>query len=150
MKSNFWPVGILAALALFFCCLTAVIVIAATHSETMVSKNYYEQELTFQDQIDGAARAQKSGATIYSDSANGNIIITVPVSQLVQKLSGTVELYRPSEPKLDEALQLTPRPDGTQVLDTAKLAGGLWVVRVRWIVGGENYFLEQKISVATK
>ena len=47
---------------LLFAGMAGVVVIAATHRESMVSENYYEQELKFQDQIDSAARAQKSGA----------------------------------------------------------------------------------------
>src|SRR5450756_34472 len=137
---NFWPMGIITAFALLFCGITTVIVIATTHRESMVSENYYEQELTFQDQIDGAARAQKTGAAISLDSASGNVVVTVPAAQLAGKFSGTLELYRPSDSKLDQMLELAPRPDGTQMLDGSKLATGLWVARARWNAGGENYF----------
>jgi hypothetical protein len=145
---NLWPFGILAAFALFFCGLTTAIIIASTHRETMVSENYYEQELTFQDQIDGAARAQKSGAEIFSDPVGGEVIVRVPTAQLAQKFSGTIELYRPSDPKLDQMLQLSPQADGTQTLDGSKLSAGLWSVRVKWNAGGETFFLEQKITIA--
>ncbi len=144
---NFWPFGILAAFGLFFCGLTTVIVIASTHHDSMVSENYYEQELTFQDQINGAARAQKSGAAITADASSGKVVITVPAMQLAQKLAGTIELYRPADPKLDQTLQLEPRADGTQTLDVSRLTAGLWLVRVKWIAGGETYFLEQKIKI---
>jgi hypothetical protein len=150
MKStrNLWPLGILFAFVLFFGALTAAVVIAATHSEGMVSENYYEQELTFQDQIDGAARAEKSGAVILSDAAGGRLVIIVPVAQLAQKFSGTIEFYRPSEPKLDREFLLEPKADGRQTLNVSKLATGLWVVRVKWVAGGQKYFLEQKVTVA--
>jgi hypothetical protein len=147
---NLWPYGLIVTFALFFCGMATVVVIAATHRESMVSENYYEQELKFQDQIDGAARAQKSGASIACDSAGGKVVITVPVAQLAQKFSGTIELYRPSEPKLDQALPLAPHADGTQTLDGSKLAPGLWLVRARWHAAGENYFLEQKVTLAGK
>jgi len=152
MKPQFnpWPYGIIAFFGLLFCGMATIVTIAATHRESMVSENYYEQELKFQDQIDAAARAQKSGATIAANAAGGNVVITVPAAQLAQKFSGTLELYRPSEPKLDQTLPLTPRADGTQMLDVSKLATGLWSVRVQWNAGGENYFLEQKITVAGK
>jgi hypothetical protein len=42
---------------------------------------------------------------------------------------------------------LSPRADGTQSLDGSRLAAGPWRVRVKWIAGGQNYFLEQKITV---
>jgi nitrogen fixation protein FixH len=149
-KFNPWPYGIFVFFGLLFCGMAAIVTIAATHRESMVSENYYEQELKFQDQIDAAARAQKSGATIVADAASGNVVITMPAAQLAQKFSGTIGFYRPSEPKLDQSLPLTPRADGTQTLDVSKLAAGLWQVHVKWNAGGENYFLEQKVTVAGK
>ena len=144
---NLWPRGIIAAFVLFFCGLVTVVVIASAHREYLVSGNYYEQEIKFQDQIDGAGRAQKSGATIAYDATKGIVVITLPVVRLASKLYGTIELYRPSEPKLDREFLLEPRADGTQALNVSRLAAGLWRVRVKWVAGGENYFLEQKITI---
>jgi hypothetical protein len=144
---NYWPLGIIGAFGLFFCGLATVIVIAATHHETMVSENYYEQELTFQDQINATARATECGAAISTDAASGDVIIRLPAAQLAQKFSGTIALYRPSEPKLDREYQLEPKADGTQMLNVSQIASGLWLVRVKWNVGGQDYFLEQKITI---
>ena len=121
--------------------------IAVTHREDLVSDNYYEQELQFQNQIDATARAQKSGAVIACDSAKSAVVITLPAAQLAQKLSGTIEFYRPSSLKLDRELPLAPRADGTQTLNVSQFAAGLWQVRVRWNAGGQDYFLEQKIAI---
>ena len=145
---NLWPYGILAAFGLFFCGLFSVIMIAVTHGETLVSEKYYDQEIVFQNQIDSNDRAQKAGAAISRDSVNGNIIVSLPASQLSQNVSGTIELYRPSDPNLDQQLQLKPEADGRQTLDASKLTTGLWQVRARWNAGGQDYFLQQRITVA--
>jgi len=145
---NLWPYGILAAFFLFFCGLITVIAIAVTHRDSLVSEKYYDQELAFQNQINSTDRAQKAGAAISRDSANGNIIVALPASQTSQNVSGTIELYRPSDPKLDQELQLKPEADGTQTLDASKLTTGLWQVRARWNAGGQDYYLQQKITVA--
>ena len=152
MKSKFnpWPSGIIAAFALFFSGVATVVVIAATHREHLVSANYYEQELKFQGQIDAAARAWKSGATIVNDSAAGVVAITLPAARMAHPVSGRVEFYRPSAPELDREFPLEPTSDGTQTLDVSRLASGPWLVRVKWSAGGESYFLEQKITVAGK
>ena len=54
---NLWPLGIFVTFGLFFAGMTGVVVIAATHRDSLVNGNYYEQELKFQGQIDAAARA---------------------------------------------------------------------------------------------
>ena len=143
---NLWPLGIIITFALFFCSMALVVVIASTHREYLVHENYYEQEIKFQDQIDSARRAQAAGAAIAFDGANGLVQITLPVVHLAPKFFGTIELYRPSAPKLDREFLLEPRADGTQTLKVAQLAAGLWLVRVKWNANGTNYFLEQKIT----
>ena len=149
MKPQFnpWPYGIIAFFGLLFCGMATIVTIAATHRESMVSENYYEQELKFQDQIDSAARAQKTGANIQLDAATRKLLVAVPAAQLAQKFSGAIEFYRPSAPELDREFQFLPRADGTQALDVSQLAAGLWQVRVKWNAGGQDYFLERKITI---
>jgi nitrogen fixation protein FixH len=149
MKSKFnpWPYGVIGFFVLLICALAGVVVIAATHQETMVSENYYEQELKYQDQIDSAARAQKCGANIQVDAAAGKLLVTVPAEQVARKLSGTIDFYRPSSAALDQELSFAPQADGKQEMDVSKLAAGLWLVRVRWNASGQEYYLEQKITL---
>ncbi|MGA2245928.1 MAG: FixH family protein [Verrucomicrobiota bacterium] len=144
-KFNPWPYGIIAFFILLFCGIATVVVIAATHRETMVSENYYEQELKFQDQIDSAARAQKCGAHLGLDARGGKLTMAVPAQQLTQQFSGAIEFYRPSSPDLDCQFPLAPGTDGAQAVDVSKLRAGLWQVRVKWVAGGQSYFLEQKV-----
>jgi nitrogen fixation protein FixH len=147
---NLWPLGIFTAFGLFFAGMTTVVVIAATHRDHLVNDNYYEQELKFQGQIESVERTKKTGATIVFDAAASSVVITLPVAQLTQIFSGTIELYRPSEAKQDREFLLEPKSDGTQKLNVSRLASGLWLVRVKWNAGGEKYFLEQKITIAGK
>jgi len=147
---NLWPLGIILTFVLFFCGMATVVAIAVTHRENLVSENYYESELKFQDQIDAAARANKSGAAVNCDSAGRRVNITLPTAQLAQKFSGIVEFYRPSAPKLDCTFRLDPRADGRQTLDVSGFATGLWLVRARWNAAGQDYFLEHKINVGGK
>ena len=147
---NLWPLGIFIAFGLFFAGMATVVGIASTHREDLVNQNYYEQELKYQEHIDGAGRAQAAGATIVGDVATGKILITLPVAQRAQKLSGTVTFYRANDPKLDRELLLEPKADGTQAFDASKLAAGPWQVRAAWTADGQSYFLEGKIVVAAK
>jgi len=144
---NLWPTGIFVTFGLFFIGMASVVVIATTHRESLVSNNYYEQELKFQTVIDAAARANASGATIAFETASRRLTISMPAKQLEQKLSGKVQLYRPSASGLDREFPLAPQSDGTQTLNLAQFAPGLWVVRVAWNAAGADYRLEQKITI---
>jgi len=149
MKPGFnpWPIGIVVFFVLLACGLATVVGISVTHRETMVNPNYYEQELKFQNQIDSAARAKKAGARVQLNAPAGQFLVMVPAQQLTAKLSGTIEFYRPSAAELDREYPLAPGADGTQPVDVSKFAAGPWEVRVKWSAGGQDYFLEQKITL---
>ena len=149
MKASFnpWPAGIIAFFVLLLCGMATVVAIAVTHRESMVNDNYYEQELKFQNQIDSVARAQKAGARLQLNAPAGRFLVVVPAPQLAEKLSGSIEFYRPSAAELDREYPLAPGTDGTQSLDVSQLAAGPWQVRVKWSAGGQDYFLEQKITL---
>jgi nitrogen fixation protein FixH len=149
MKSTFnpWPYGIIGFFILLFCGIATVLVIAATHQDSVVSENYYEQELKYQDQIDSATRAAKCGARVQLDSPAGRLRVTVPAQQVTQKPAGTIEFFRPSAAALDCQFPLALEADGGQSVDVSKLRPGRWDVRVRWTAGGQGYYLEQKLDL---
>ena|SRR5271167_3758839 len=152
MKTNqtFWPYGIIFAFVLFFCGIAAVIVIAVTHREYLVSDNYYDQEIGYQKQMDSAARALESGASISYNPVSSQVIIGIPGAQLTQNCTGKVEFYRPSAPQLDREFPLAAPALGPQIIDASHLAAGLWRVQASWRAGGQDYYLDQRIVIAER
>ncbi len=149
-KINLWPYGLLASFLFFFIGIIAVIVIAVTHREYLVSDNYYDQEIDYQKQIDGAALARESGATIAYNAAKEQVVIGIPGVQRKQGCTGRVEFYRPSAPQLDREFALAAFPAGPATIDTSALAAGLWKVKATWQAGGHDYYLDQRIVIAEK
>ncbi|MEI8289346.1 MAG: FixH family protein [Verrucomicrobiota bacterium] len=144
---NFWPLGIIAVFVLLFAGIAVVIVIAATHRDTLVSENYYEGELKFQSQMDSAARAKNAGATLAYDAAAGRFAVFIPVAHLAAEFSGSLTLYRPSASGLDRLVPLAPGADGLQSLDVSRLAPGPWLAKAAWKSGGRDFYLETRFVV---
>lgn len=149
MKSKFnpWPCGIVAFFILLLCGITTVVVIAATHQESMVTENYYEQELKYQDRMESVARAEKAGARIELRAGGHQLLVELPAAQVSAGITGNIEFYRPSAASLDRQLALAPAATGVQTVDASQFAAGLWHVRVQWRAAGQDYFLEQKITL---
>ena len=145
---NLWPLGIITAFVLMFAGIAVVIVIAATHRDTLVSENYYENELKFQGQIDSAARANTAGATLAYDPAAGRIVVFIPAAHRSANFSGGITLYRPSASGLDQRVPLAPGADGTQSLNVSNLTPGPWLARANWVSGGQDYYLETRFVVS--
>ena len=144
---NLWPYGIIAAFILFLSGTAGLIVIAATHPQSLVSPNYYEQEIAFQKHLDGGARARQSGASMELDAAAGKLVIALPAGPAGRDLTGQIALYRPSAASLDRQLSLQPDANGRQSIDVTGWPEGPWEVHVSWNIGGQDYFLDRKIVI---
>lgn len=146
---NLWPIGVIAACALFVAGTAGLIVVACLQKVDLVSKDYYEQELRFQGQIDRVERTRRtaSQASVAYDEARKSITVSLPPEQAGRAVWGSVELYRPSAAGLDRAVKLEPDAKGVQRLDASGLAPGLWKVRVSWTVDHQDYYLDQRVVV---
>ncbi len=149
-KFNPWPYGVVFVFVLLISGMATAVAIALTHREALVSDSYYEEELRYQTQIDGAARARQEGATVLFDATSRQVVVRIPSVQASQGCSGTIQFYRPSAPELDRSMQFEPMSNGSQSVDVSRFAVGLWRVRVAWKAGGLDYYLEQRISIPSK
>jgi nitrogen fixation protein FixH len=147
--NNLWPVGIIAAFALFVSGTAGLIVMAASQKSDLISADYYEQELKYQQRIDSLTRSEQleTKASAVFDAAQCRIVVTLPAEHVRNRLSGRIQLYRPSQAGMDRLFDLQPDASGVQTLDAAALAPGLWKARVSWTVDRKDYFIDRKIVV---
>jgi nitrogen fixation protein FixH len=144
-----WPIGIAVALMIFTSGLIVLIVVALSSNSDLVVQDYYEQEIRYDEQLDRLARTEAvvDSITIRHDAALGVVILTFPKEHAVPGLVGEVHLYRPSAAGMDRKIPLAVNAAGMQVIPAANLAPGLWQVKVRWTLAGEEYYLEQRLVV---
>lgn len=147
---NLWPIGVTAAFAIFIAGTAGLIVFASSQSHDLVSDNYYEQELRYQQRIDSLDRTARLGAdaSVVYDSVRRRIVISLPPGQVGDTVSGRIDLYRPSAARLDQELKLAPDVRGVQQVDAAALQPGLWKIRVSWTAANEDYYLDQEVVIA--
>ena len=50
-----------------------------------------------------------------------------------------------ADPGLDRILDLAPDSNGHRLLSTAGLAGGHWLVQLRWTANARDYYYEQAV-----
>ena len=149
---NLWPLGIVLALLLFFVGTIGLILFAGSQQSELVSDDYYEQELKYQNRIESlnlASRLAVPGSVDYY-AAGHRVTVSIPPAHLEENVSGRIQLYRPSTAGLDREYPLEPGANGQQTLDLAGLPRGLWRIRVSWKVGGQDYFLDRKLVIETE
>ena len=145
---NLWPTAIIAFFIVFVLFIASFIVWAVRQNQDLVSENYYENEVRYQQQLDRVKRTQSlaTQTAITFDAARRLILIALPAGQ-AQTATGRIRFYRPSNARLDHDVPMTLNAEGVQSVDATLLAAGLWKIRVEWSANGQDYFFDQPVVV---
>lgn len=146
---NLWPIGIGIAFAVFITGTVGLIVLASFHRPELVTPDYYERDLRYQQTYDSRARAQALGpeAEVAFESGTRCLRVRLPARQGASVREATLHLYRPAAADADRTVPLTLGADGHCDLDARDLAPGLWRVRIEWKHEGQAYLLERPIVI---
>ena len=144
-----WPFAIVGFFIIAIMGIVTFVVFAARNGMDLVSPDYYERELRFQGRLNSMNRtAGLSGRVRLAYNAKAsNLEVALPLLANTSKVTGNVELYRPSDSSLDRSLKLEPDEEGRESLRVEGIRPGLWKVRVTWSSGGEEYFDEQTLII---
>ncbi len=145
---NPWPVGLSLALLTVFFGVVAFSLFAQRHRVDLVTPDYYEAEIAYQAQIDRQQRSQElaSRPSWHLDHARG--LATLDFGATGEAPTrGTIELYRPSDSTLDQVIPLELDAESRQEVSIVDLTPGLWIARLHWTAGGEEYFHQERWEV---
>lgn len=147
VRVNPWPYAIGGVLALFFILVVAFGVYASRQRFDLVRADYYAEELRHDAQAERRRRTHSlAGGVSVTALPDGALAVQVPPGHADKAFTGRLQLYRPSDARLDHETELHPDAAGRQTLD-ARLAPGPWRVRLGWTRGGEEYLHETLLVV---
>jgi nitrogen fixation protein FixH len=150
MKRNPWPYAIVGYFVLFITGVVTWVVYATHHQDQLIRPDYYEHEIRYQQHIDTVARtaALRSGVQIHYDLGNRTVTLALPAR--AAKMTGTIQLYRPSDSKLDKTFPLTLDEHSAQTLSVDGMESGLWKLHLSWSADGTDYYFDQPLVLAGK
>ena len=122
-------------------------IIFMTQDVSLVSDNYYEKSLSYQDEIDKQRRTNLLDDQIKINFNGEEIDILFPSEYLNKNISGEIYFYRPSNPVLDFKLPLDLNEEGNQIISVAKLEKGFWRLKLNWEMNGNGYYNERAITI---
>jgi len=139
---NPWPYGVTAFLCVFFGLVVSFGVFAVRQRVDLVRTDYYEEDLRYGKQYDRLRRTHNLSpeVAVRHTPANQEISLTLPIAHAREGTQGSIQLYRPSDARLDQEIPLAINTEGRQSVDASRLKPGLWKVRVTWKTGGAEYF----------
>jgi len=111
----------------------------------MVTADYYEKELKYQEVIDGIQNANNLGMAMKLEQQDATVMLTMPAEAL--GATGSVDFYRPSDASKDFTVSLGTNAGGMQLFDRAKFVTGLYKVKVNWEKEGRKFYAEQSLVI---
>ncbi len=140
-----WGHGI----AIFFACFVGFILflVVKSHQQNidLVTENYYEQELQYQQQITKIENTQKLAEKVKIISEKGGVQLQFP--QLPAPVKGQVQVFRPSDARFDLVKDLAPDSLNHQLIATSALPAGYYRIKINWQSGGKDYYTDEALHL---
>lgn len=142
-----WGKGILYTIVIFLVVVIGTVLFTFTVDVNLVSDDYYEKEIKYQDQIDKIERTKNLPRNINVNTNESKIVLNYPKLFPPESISGEIHLYRPADKNSDIAFNVLPDSTHSQLLTTEFLQKGMWKIKINWQVEGVEYFTEKIIMV---
>ena len=146
MKLKFnWGTGIFIVILLFFGTIALRIYIAYQRDVTLVDKDYYPRELKHQELINRRNNASALSAPVHFSLSGNILLLEFPSDFRGKEFSGNLELYRPSDPDLDQNFTIKKDTALLREIAASSLKRGKYVIKLDWSAGSEGYYTETEL-----
>jgi len=134
-----WGKGLVVSYIIFMVIVLTMVGITITKDIDLVSPNYYEKEIKYQEEINKINNTTMLKDTIKFELTETSILVRFPAILENSVIKGEVNFYRPSDSKKDFKVQIAADNEFKQVFDISKIDKGLWKVKVNWNMDGIDY-----------
>lgn len=138
-----WAYKILTVYLMFVAGIMFLVFKANGERYDLVTENYYEAEVKYQDVIDQKQRVAALSAPPEISYEGRRLHIQFPADFTGKILQGELYLYRPSDAKKDFRRSFTVS-DNQYSIDLPATVSGMYDIKLSWQAGGQTYFLEKK------
>jgi len=133
-----WGVGIVIVYILFVVGMLTLVFKSRSQKIDLVTENYYQQELAYQEEIDAKQRVEDSGCMPVIHKISNQYQIEIPDSK-GSAIQGDLLAYCPSNKKGDRLISLPKTDDGGWLLDLEHLEASQYLLKLHWSKEGEIY-----------
>jgi len=142
-----WGTGIAVFIAFFMLMNVAILVFAFGEKVDLVTVNYYEKELRYQDEIDAQQKTLQLSENVDVKYQDQHISCQFHKNFTGKGITGNIFLYRLSNSSKDLKIVLQPDSTGEQIFSTKQLLKGLWKAQIKWTLNNISYSDEKIIFI---
>lgn len=147
MKIN-WGTGIVIGMLAFISFIMYFVVTMMSSSDydhDLVVEDYYKAELHYQQDIDAQENALALNEQISIRRKGESLIVLFPEGIDLEKTTGMVSLYRPSNKKLDFSIPFSKIKSSEFEIPADQLVHGRWNVKVTWQNSEKEFMFKTEI-----
>ena len=113
----------------------------------LVSKDYYKDELKYQQVIDGASRANQLGSRTTVMQSDNNLVIQLPNEMQQKTVTGSLLFYSADNAQKDRTIALQVNDQAVQTIDSRNFLPGSYTVKISWESNGATYYSEVPVTI---
>lgn len=113
----------------------------------LVSKEYYKEEIAYQNQIDklNNTKLLRGNIGFQYEIEKQEVLFSLP--GVMKEATGEIIFFRPADARKDWKLPVQLDENGNQQIPVSKLEKGLWKVKIQWIAQDVPYLNEQVLVI---
>jgi hypothetical protein len=139
-----WGHKIAGAYILFVAGIVFLVLKANSERFDLVTKDYYGEELKYQQVIDQAANANALSMPVRAEKSNNELLIRFPDEMAGKKIDGEVYLYYPADAAKDFRQSFII--NGLELRQALPVGiRGKYELKLSWLADGKKYYHEKKI-----
>ena len=141
-----WGTKLLLVFVAFAMLMSTLVYLCMKQNFELVSKDYYKDELRYQERIDGMNNVNNIGNVVIKEYGD-KVSIQLPKEVQGLVLNGQALFYCPVNSTNDRTIPLQVNDDGLMLIDKSRLAKANYQVKLNWQIGNEQYYTEQNLAV---
>jgi len=145
MKFN-WGVGVFVLYSSFVILILFLVFKSFNTKVDLVTEDYYQQELKFQDKIDQKRNAAGLEVGLKHEVSGSTIFFTFPPGH--QSSEGTILVFRPSNKAYDKTFDIKLDENQKMVVTMENSLVGLYKLKVDWSNRDTAYYVEEDIYLS--
>ncbi|MBS1595068.1 MAG: FixH family protein [Bacteroidetes bacterium] len=140
-----WRIGLLYGG--FVAMIIFMVMRASSEKVELVTKDYYEEELKYQDRINRAHMADSLHLRPEWTVGSGQVSVRIPSMGHAEQVSGTIKFYCPSDAAKDFNYPFTAKADSDLVISHSSMAHTLYRVNVEWSEDSHQLLAESVLKI---
>lgn len=141
-----WGKSIILAFVLFAAFIAVLVTVCVRQEISLVAKDYYRDELAYDEQIDRMRNAESlASPPTFEVAHDGNLEVRFEQFDTVE--TGEVYLFCPSDAHQDRRFKLQNGSSAVQRFTLNNAAHGMYKARMQWTMGGKEFFVERLITL---